>query len=113
MGNNESEKSRTRAPTDSSVVIELASGTVTTLEKRFSLWSAVGILFSVTNTPVILGTFLSTVIGVGGSPVFVWGYFIGFTMNMCICVSLAEIAAVYPHASGQSVLPVDTFAIHC
>ncbi|KAL2421941.1 Choline transport protein [Exophiala dermatitidis] len=76
-------------------------GQVAHLKERFNVWSTVGILFSVTNTPVVLGTFLATVVGVGGSPVFIWGYIMGFALNMCICTSLAEIAAVYPHASGQ------------
>jgi hypothetical protein len=25
-------------------------------------------------------------------------------MNLCICLSLAEISAVYPHASGKSCI---------
>lgn len=70
------------------------------LQKSFSLWSALGLQYSLTSTPLAVGTYLASVIGVGGSPVFIFGYVLAVGCNLCVCVSLAEIAAVYPHTSG-------------
>lgn len=70
------------------------------LAKPFRLWSTLGMQFSVSSTPLSLGTYLSFVIGIGGSPVFFFGYLLACVMGLCVCTSLAEIAAVYPHASG-------------
>ena len=70
------------------------------LGKQFSLWSTLGISYSITSTPLAIGTYLSVEIGVGGSPVFFFGFLLVFVLNMCICFSLAEMAAVYPHSAG-------------
>ncbi|KAJ6150561.1 hypothetical protein N7471_001760 [Penicillium samsonianum] len=70
-------------------------------QRPFSLWSTLGLAFSVTCTPLSIGSYLSISVGVGGSPVFFFGYIFSALMNLCICLSLAEISAVYPHASGQ------------
>ncbi|CZR67468.1 uncharacterized protein PAC_17367 [Phialocephala subalpina] len=71
------------------------------LEKRFSLLSTLGVNTSITCTPLAIGTYLSVVIGVGGSPVFVYAYLVAVTLNLLVCASLAEIASSYPHSSGQ------------
>ncbi|KIM95843.1 hypothetical protein OIDMADRAFT_45128 [Oidiodendron maius Zn] len=70
-------------------------------QKPFSLWSTLGLAFSVTCTPLSIGSYLAVSIGVGGSPVFFFGFIFSALMNLCICLSLAEISAVYPHALGQ------------
>ena len=71
------------------------------LEKRFSLLSTLGVNTSITCTPLAIGTYLSVVIGVGGSPVFVYAYLVAVTLNLLVCASLAEIASSYPHSSGK------------
>ncbi|EXJ95342.1 hypothetical protein A1O1_00462 [Capronia coronata CBS 617.96] len=81
------------------VVIEGTQGPK--LEKPFSIWSTVGIQYSCMSTPYAVGAFLSLSVGVGGSPVFFFAYLLVVIMNMFVACSLAEIAAVYPHASGQ------------
>ncbi|KAH8693058.1 amino acid/polyamine transporter I [Talaromyces proteolyticus] len=70
-------------------------------QRPFNLWSTLGLAFSVTCTPLAIGSYLSVSVGVGGSPVFLFGYIFSALMNLCICISLAEISAIYPHASGQ------------
>ncbi|TVY39738.1 Choline transport protein [Lachnellula subtilissima] len=70
-------------------------------EKPFQLWSTLGIAFSITSTPIAIGTYLSVSVGVGGSPVFFFGYILAVTMNLLVCASLAEMAAVFPHSAGQ------------
>ena len=70
-------------------------------EKPFQLWSTLGIAFSITSTPIAIGTYLSVSVGVGGSPVFFFGYILAVIMNLLVCASLAEMAAVFPHSAGQ------------
>jgi amino acid permease len=81
------------------------------VEKSFNLWSTLGISFSITSTPIAIGTYLSVSIGVGGSPVFFFGYILAVCMNLCICASLAEMAAVYPHSSGKPFLVKDIITV--
>ncbi|KAF2027270.1 putative choline and nitrogen mustard permease [Setomelanomma holmii] len=70
-------------------------------KESFNIWSSLGFQYSLTATPLAIGTYLASVIGVGGSPVFIYGYLLAVLCNLCVCVSLAEVAAVYPHTSGQ------------
>ena len=85
--------------------IEVESGDVEivipTLEKRFNILSTLGISYSITATPLSVGTYLSVVIGVGGSPVYFFGYIFAVILNLMVCLCLAEIASIYPHASGM------------
>lgn len=71
------------------------------MKKSFNIWSAVGLMASAQATPMAMGGYLSLIVGVGGPPVFIYSYFIGCTFSFLLCLSLAEIAAVYPSASGQ------------
>ncbi|EFX04889.1 putative choline and nitrogen mustard permease [Grosmannia clavigera kw1407] len=84
-------------------VVDVGTGDVqnTQVKKNFNLWSTLGISFSLTSTPITIGTYLSVSIGVGGSPVFFFGYILSVIMDLCVCASLAEMAAVLPHSSGQ------------
>jgi hypothetical protein len=86
---------------DPSIDIEASVGSSDALARPFRLWSSLGMQFSVSSTPLAIGTYLSFVIGIGGSPVFFFGYLLASVMGFCICLSLAEIAAVLPHASGE------------
>jgi amino acid transporter len=71
------------------------------LEKRFSLWSLIGMVYSSFATPLALGTFLSLVIGVGGSPFFFYSYLLTSVFNFLITLSVCEISSAYPHSSAQ------------
>lgn len=73
----------------------------TQLEKRFSLWSTVALQVSLICSPIAIGTFLSTVIGVGGSPVLIYGFILTVICDLIICYSMAELASAYPHSSAQ------------
>ncbi|KAF2091723.1 amino acid transporter [Saccharata proteae CBS 121410] len=70
------------------------------LKHSFNIWSSLGLQYSLTSTPLLIGTYLSLVIGVGGSPTFIYGYIVAVVLNLCVCATLAEIAAIYPHTSG-------------
>ena len=70
-------------------------------DKPFNIWSCLGLQYSLTSTPLAVGSYLSSIIGVGGSPAFIYGFIFSVACNLCICASLAEIAAVLPHTAGQ------------
>ncbi|KIM92611.1 hypothetical protein OIDMADRAFT_36482 [Oidiodendron maius Zn] len=92
----------TSAPTTDKITPgEVIPVTDSNFAQRFNLLSTLGISFSITATPLGIGTYLSVVIGVGGSPVYFYGYLVAVGLNLLVCISLAEIAAVHPHASGQ------------
>lgn len=77
---------------------------VAELKPRFSVISAIGIQYSISATPLAVGGYLTFILGVGGSPFFFYGFIVAAVGQILICVSLAEIAAVYPHASGNEPL---------
>ncbi|KAK5031821.1 hypothetical protein LTS07_004442 [Exophiala sideris] len=71
------------------------------LKQKFSIWSTLGVSYSATSAPIAIGTYLSVVVGVGGSPVFFFGFILCSIFAIMICLVLAEMSAVYPHSSGQ------------
>lgn len=71
------------------------------LEKRFGLWTVCGLQFSLICSALAIGTFLSTVIGVGGLPVLIYGFLLAVLFDLIMCYSLAEIASAYPHSAAQ------------
>lgn len=73
----------------------------TALEKRFSLWSTIAFQFSLICSSIAIGTYLSTVVVVGGSPFLIYGYILAVGCDLVICFSLAELASAYPHPSAQ------------
>ena len=68
--------------------------------QHFSLWSTVGINYTSINTPLSIGTYMAFSIGVGGSPVYIFGYILAVSFQFLLCVSLAELAAAFPHSTG-------------
>jgi hypothetical protein len=96
--NSKRESASRRTSDNESSHVQIGEGTL--LNQSFNIWSALGLQYSLTSTPLAIGSYLTSVIGVGGSPVFIFGYLFAIACNMCVCVSLAEIAAVYPHTSG-------------
>src|ERR1700753_879962 len=71
------------------------------LDKNFNVWSTLGISFSITSTPLAIGTYLSLVVGIGGSPGFFFAYILSVAFNLVVCLSLAELSSVFPHTSGE------------
>lgn len=70
------------------------------LTQRFNVWSVIGINFSLTATPLGIGSYLVFTVGVGGPPFFIYGYALAVVMQFMVCLSLAEMAASLPHVSG-------------
>lgn len=71
------------------------------LKERFGVVSSIGVQFSIIGTPLAIGSYLSFIVGVGGSPYFFYGYVVAITFQLITCLSVAEIASVFPHTSGK------------
>lgn len=68
---------------------------------HFSLLSAIGVQYSVTAPPIAIGTYLSLVVGLGGSPAYFWGFVLMGVMQTATCLAVAELASAIPHSSGK------------
>lgn len=93
-------------PTAVKQVSEYNEGTSTTVEARelrprFSVLSAIGIQFSITGTPLAVGSYIVFTLGAGGSPFFFYAFLVAAVGQLIVCTCMAEIASVYPHASGK------------
>lgn len=71
------------------------------LRSRFSVLAAIGIQYSITGTPLAIGSYLAFILGAGGSPFFFYAFLVASVGQLLVCTSLSEIASVYPHASGR------------
>lgn len=93
-----------QSPTDSvSPPQESASEEMHDRQMRitFNLWSTLGLVYSVTATPVAIGSYLTFSLVLGGSPFYVYGYIFAVGFNIVLCIALAEISSLFPHPSGE------------
>ncbi|KAH6980624.1 putative amino acid transporter [Ilyonectria sp. MPI-CAGE-AT-0026] len=90
--------------------ISVAEGTAehSQLEQPFGVYSVIGMSYSLSATPMAIGTYLVFTVGVGGSPFFLYCFILTFVFNVISTLSLAELASIYPHASGQIFLAYST-----
>lgn len=72
---------------------------------RFNAWSVIGIQFSITAAPLAVLSYVGLVTGVGGTSYFFWCYVVSIVGQLLVAASLAEIAAILPHASGTLLPP--------
>lgn len=71
------------------------------LRSRFNILAAVGIQFSISATPLAVGVYITLILGAGGSPYFFYAFVVAALGQMLVCTCMAEIASVFPHASGK------------
>lgn len=67
----------------------------------FNLWSTLGLVYSITATPIAVGSYLTFSLVLGGPPFYIYGYIFAVTLNIILCVALAEVSSIYPHPSGK------------
>ncbi|KXH27469.1 hypothetical protein CSAL01_07404, partial [Colletotrichum salicis] len=77
------------------------TGDVQELRRTFSLWSVLGISFSLTNSWFGISTALVTGINSGGPVQLVYGMILVTVVCVAVGISLAELASAMPHAGGQ------------
>ncbi|KAK4891053.1 hypothetical protein LTR27_010260 [Elasticomyces elasticus] len=69
---------------------------------HFNVLGAIAMNYSLISTPMTIGTYLTFMKGVGGSPVFVFGYILCAVFQCLVCANLAELASAVPHPMGQA-----------
>ncbi|KAH6974235.1 amino acid/polyamine transporter I [Ilyonectria sp. MPI-CAGE-AT-0026] len=70
-------------------------------EKPFTLWTAMGLGHSITNTAITITVGLASGIAMGGPPLFFYGFIMMALVALCVAVSLGELASGLPHSGGQ------------
>ena len=80
------------------------------MQLSFNLWSTLGLVYSITATPIAVGSYLTFSFVLGGPPFYIYGYIFAVTLNIILCVALAEVSSIYPHPSGKSTCLMHTRA---
>lgn len=71
------------------------------LQRNFSVWSVLGVGFSLTNSWFAVSAALITGINSGGPLLLVYGIIAVALVSVCVGVSLSELASAFPNAGGQ------------
>src|SRR5271154_2653509 len=69
--------------------------------RNFSVWSVLGVGFSLTNSWFAISAALVTGINSGGPVLLIYGIIAMFLVSICVGVSLSELASAMPNAGGQ------------
>lgn len=67
---------------------------------HFNLFQTLAMNFSITCTPLSIGAYLSLIVGLGGSPFYIWGFLFASVFQLILGLAVAEIASAIPHSSG-------------
>lgn len=70
-------------------------------EKPFTIWTAMGIGHSITNTAITLIVGLASGAALGGPPLFIYGFIMMAIIAVAVAISLGELASALPHSGGQ------------
>lgn len=68
---------------------------------HFRLWQTLGMNFSLTCTPMAVGSYLALIGGLGGFPYFIWCFIFAGCFQILLGTTIAELASALPHSSGQ------------
>ncbi|KAI9798522.1 MAG: hypothetical protein M1825_005327 [Sarcosagium campestre] len=71
------------------------------MSRNFSVWSVLGVGFSLTNSWFGISVALITGINSGGPVLFVYGIILICLISICVGISLSELASALPNAGGQ------------
>lgn len=89
------------APSDDGKSEGVQVGEIVQPKVKFNLLAAVGVQYSVTAAPVAIGTYLSLIVGLGGSPTYFWGYILTGFFQFAVALAVSELASAMPHSSGK------------
>ncbi|KAH7361263.1 amino acid/polyamine transporter I [Pyrenochaeta sp. MPI-SDFR-AT-0127] len=71
------------------------------LSRNFSVWSVLGVGFSLTNSWIGISAGLITGIDSGGPLLIIYGIMLMASIATCVGISLSELASAMPNAGGQ------------
>ena len=72
------------------------------MRRNFSVWSVLGVGFSLTNSWWAVSAAMMTGISSGGPVLLVYGTILLFFVSLAVAASLAELVSALPNAAGQS-----------
>lgn len=78
-----------------------ALGYEQSMDRKFSVWSILGIGFSLTNSWFGLSAAMVTGINSGGTALVIYGVIIIGVVSSCVAITLSELASAMPSAGGQ------------
>lgn len=71
------------------------------MSRNFSVWSVLGVGFSLTNSWFGISAALITGINSGGPLLIIYGIMLIAMVSTCVGISLSELASAMPNAGGQ------------
>lgn len=71
------------------------------MKRNFSVWSVLGVGFSLTNSWFGISAALVTGINSGGPILIIYGIILIALISTCVGISLSELASALPNAGGQ------------
>ncbi|OQU99403.1 hypothetical protein CLAIMM_05039 [Cladophialophora immunda] len=71
-------------------------------EERFSLWSVLGVQYTLGCAPLAIAGYMQFTLGVGGSPYFFWCFIVAAVGQGNVVLNFAELSSAYPHVAGQT-----------
>ncbi|OAG35516.1 hypothetical protein AYO21_10324 [Fonsecaea monophora] len=71
-------------------------------EERFSLWSVLGVQYTLGCAPLAIAGYMQFTLGVGGSPYFFWCFIVAAVGQGIVVMTFAELSSAYPHVAGQT-----------
>jgi choline transport protein len=71
------------------------------MSRNFSVWSVLGVGFSLTNSWFGISAALITGINSGGPILIIYGIILIALISTCVGISLSELASAFPNAGGQ------------
>jgi choline transport protein len=71
------------------------------MTRNFSVWSVLGVGFSLTNSWFGISAALITGINSGGPLLIIYGIILLALISTCVGISLSELASAFPNAGGQ------------
>lgn len=76
-------------------------GYVQDMRRNFSVWSVLGVGFSLTNSWFGISAAMVAGINSGGPVLLIYGIIAIFLVSNCVGISLSELASAFPNAGGQ------------
>jgi choline transport protein len=71
------------------------------MRRNFSVWSVLGVGFSLTNSWFAISAALVTGINSGGPVLIIYGIILIALISTCVGITLSELASAMPNAGGQ------------
>jgi choline transport protein len=89
-------------PDDSDAIRFAALGYEQSMERKFSVWSIMGVGFSLTNSWFGLSSALVTGMNSEDTALVVYGVILIALVSSCVAISLSKLASAMPSAGGKS-----------